>query len=228
MRTYGAAPEMIGDFQHVDLDEVMYYLYLPVMMPGRICRGPRLPPNIEQLRSMVISAVMWARAAGRDVRKDYVYVSARKGWATRDSPLNRPGWHADGFGTDDLNFVWWRGPGTRFALGDFGEVPASHTESLRHFEYLLEEPRNWKVLRQGHKIVDDLPEAHLYALTPYVVHATPIIVTPCWRQYVKISLSRHQYNLENNSHNYFFDYDWPLSSREEVRNDTFKVQRDYP
>lgn len=47
------------------------------------------------------------------------------------------------------------------------------------------------------------------------------------RQYVKISLSDHRYNLENNSHNYLFDYDWPMFGREATRNDPQQAQRDY-
>lgn len=71
------------------------------------------------------------------------------------------------------------------------------------------------------------PAGNLYALTPSAVHATPIIGNPgCMRQYVKVSLSNERYNLENNSHNYLFDYDWPLHSRDAVRNDPHKAQAD--
>lgn len=222
-RTYGAWPIPIGDFQHVDLREVMYYLYLPVVMPG--LDGIRLPPNIRDLRQMVSTVQAYCAAAGRDITRDHFYVSARKGWATQDNPLNRPGWHADGFGTDDLNFVWWRGAGTRFLIGEMGDVPKDHKTSLDHFE----ERARWTYAgaETRCKVVDDLPEARLYALDPFVVHATPNISTPGYRQYVKVSVSRHQYNLENNSHNYLFNYSWPLSSREKVRNDTFKAQRDF-
>lgn len=71
------------------------------------------------------------------------------------------------------------------------------------------------------------PEATLYAIDPGVVHATPLIEGPgCMRQYVKVSLSNERYNLENNSHNYLFDYDWPLHNREMLRNDPHRAQAD--
>jgi hypothetical protein len=214
-RYYGAGPIGVEGPWDIELDEVMYYLYLPIRMPSTELRVPR---NLECLQPLIHASLQHASRLRR-VRDDYVYISARKGWATPDNPLNRPGWHADGFGTDDLNYVYWVGPGTRFLVGDLGDVPADHAASLRVFELLAD----WC----PDKIITDLPEKTLYMLDPYVVHATPAITKPCWRQFIKISLSSHRYNLENNSHNYLFDYDWPLHSREEVRNDTFKAQRDF-
>lgn len=226
-KRYGAPPIKVAEFPDVDLQEVMYYLYLPVKFPG--IRGRRYPDNIQQVIPLVDTAIRWAAARGRDVTKDYAYVSARKGWATPDNPLNRPGWHADGFGTDDINFVWWIGAGTRFAVGDFGSVPESHTDSLHHFEQQADRAMTYERigLRGDVKIITNYPAKTLYAIDPFVVHATPLIEKGEWRQYVKVSLSTHRYNLENNSHNYLFDYDWPLFGREEVRNDTHTAQQDY-
>lgn len=209
MPTYGEPPADLGIF-HFDLPEVMYYLYLPVSMTPGI--DVRLPDNVDCCRPLIMSAL----AHSRPRRFKYVYLSARKGWATPDNPLNRPGWHCDGFGTDDLNFVWWTGPGTRFAIQRF-EISDDHVKSLGQFEEQVISRR-----------IATYQEKHLLALTPFVVHATPLIGHPgCMRQYIKISLSDHQYNLENNSHNYAFDYDWPLHSREEIRNDPHRAQQDF-
>lgn len=221
---YGSPPRAVA-VETFNLAEVMYYLYLPVVMrnetDGHI---PRMPSNLSthnELYRMIQHAHYDALRLRGKLYK-FTYLSARKGWATPDNPLNRPGWHADGFGTDDLNYVWWRGPGTRFALGDFGHISSDHTESLRQFT-------DWIASHKGREIEvkADYPEATLYCLDPSVVHATPEIKTPGWRQYVKISLSDERYNLENNSHNYLFNYKWELHGREDVRNDTSKSQRDY-
>jgi hypothetical protein len=190
-----------------DLPEVMYYLYLPVMIDSAL----RLPENVRCCRDIIIAAM-----ADAPRRYQYVYLSARKGWASPDNPLNRPGWHCDGFGTDDMNYIWWSGPGTRFAVQNFWGISRDHLVSQRQFEEQLES--DWNV---------EWPERNLYALDPYVVHATPLIKPPgCMRQFVKISLSDHRYNLENNSHNYLLDYDWPMHSREEIRNDPHSAQLD--
>lgn len=195
-----------------DLPEVMHYLYLPVLMLESSA-DIRMPHNIAHWSPLVRIAMDAALRYGRQY--DYAYISARKGRATPDNPLNRPGWHGDGFGTEDLNFVWWRGPGTRFAVQDF-DVDDDHVTSLRQFE---EQVRP--------ECIVSPPEGSLYMLTPSIIHATPIIGAPgCMRQYVKISLSNDRYNLENNSHNYLFDYHWPLHSRELIRNDPHRAQAD--
>lgn len=214
-------PVSVGYFD-INLTEVMYYLYLPVVMidpPSQI--GIRLPPNVECCRPLIEHAIVSASSSfpgGAGKTYKYAYLSARKGWATPDNPLNRPGWHCDGFGTDDINYVWWNGPGTRFTLHDFTGISSDHRLSMLQFDT--------QATGHPHSIYSP-PPGHLYALTPRVVHATPIIGEPgCMRQYIKVSLSNERYNLENNSHNYLFDYDWPLHSRDQVRNDPHKAQAD--
>lgn len=223
MAFVGEAPVGCGHFD-TRLTEVMYYLYLPVFMRKEAThyRDIRLPENVCGLQSMVDRAMREAEKRGRHYQ--YVYLSARKGWATPDNPLNRPGWHCDGFGTDDLNFVWWSGPGTRFAVGDFGNISVDHIESLKQFEatIYLDEHGPFPKLN-----VFSPPQGNLYMLTPRVVHATPLIGAPgCMREYIKVSLSDDRYNLENNSHNYLFDYNWPLHPREVIRNDPARAQAD--
>lgn len=204
---YGKLPVLVGSFDF-DLTEVMYYLYMPVRIRNS---DIRLPPNLECCRELVLQADMYARRYARHY--NYVYISARKGWATEDNPLNRPGWHCDGFGTDDLNFVWWVGPSTRFAHQPFDGIVSDHNRSMSQFDEQVKAD-----------CVVTYPEKQLYALDPSVVHATPKIKTPCMRQYVKVSVSDHQYNLENNSHNYLFDYAWPMYSRAADRNDPHKQE----
>lgn len=207
---YGQLPVFVDHFD-IDLPEVMYYLYLPVKMTAWD-NDIRLPPALECCRSLVERALSHA-----DRPFYYAYLSARKGWASPDNPLNRPGWHCDGFGTDDLNYIWWTGPSTRFALQPFEGIVSDHNRSQAQF--------NEQVRPES---VYSYFEKSLYAIDASVVHATPVIQPPgCMRQYVKVSLSNHQYNLENNSHNYLFDYAWPLHSRSEIRNDPHRAQSDY-
>lgn len=206
----GDAPRHIG-FIGTRLTEVMYYLYLPVVIgDSSIC----LPRNVEPCREIIEQSIKAATKLNRKFR--YVYLSARRGFATPDNPLNRPGWHCDGYGTDDLNYVWWDGPGTRFAVQKFTGISVDHKFSLEQFQHQVKPEFITSGLMHG-----------LYELTPDVVHATPIIPPPgCMRQYVKVSLSNSRYNLEGNSHNYMFDYDWNLQSRELVRNSPHSAQRD--
>lgn len=206
---YGKLPVYIGRYDF-DLPEMMYWLYLPVKMEGAL--DVRLPGALECCRPMVDDILN----VHSPYPYSYAYLSARKGWASPDNPLNRPGWHCDGFGTDDLNFVWWTGPSTRFAAQTFSGICSDHNRSLRQFD---EQVQLGKVVTY--------PEKQLFCIDPSVVHATPVIEPPgCMRQYIKVSLSNHRYNLENNSHNYLFDYRWPMHSREALRNSPY-AQQDY-
>lgn len=214
---YSTQPVFVDDFP-IELREVMHYLYLPVKMAGS--SEVIVPRNLWPLQPMLRRAIEHAASVERVVGSDYIYLSARKGWATADNPLNRPGWHADGFGTDDLNYVWWKGPGTRFTKLEWpaGIISDDHFKSMEQFGAAVDATR--------HLIHTPMGEC-LYMIDPHCVHATPLIAQGCWRQYVKFSFSRHRYNLENNSHNYLFDYDWPLQPRELLRNDPHKAGRDY-
>lgn len=214
MKLVSSLPRDCGHYQF-DLKEVMYYLYLPVRMDGG---DLRLPENISILRTPIWDLIN--RVANEDIDEKvyrYIYVSARKGWATPDNPLNRPGWHADGFGTNDLNFVWWDGPGTRFAVQEFTGIVSDHNRALAQFDAQVREEN----------VVSNLPAHHFYRLDPTIVHDTPRIVEGCMRTYIKISMSDHRYNLENNSHNYLFNYHWKLHPRNVVRNDPHSAQTDY-
>ena len=209
MTTYGKPPVSVAKHD-LHLPEFMHYLYLPVVMPDQ--RGLRLPENLKCLRGLIwLAMINTAPSSGF-----YVYVSARRGWATPGNALNRPGWHTDGFGTDDLNYIWWSGAGTRFAIQDFGDISDDHTESTEQFEARVEDDR-----------VVTPPERTLYRLDRHVVHAIPEITKSGPRSFVKISISRTKYNLEGNSHNHLFAYDWAMHGREVVRNDPHKIQADH-
>lgn len=226
---YGNPPTEVQSFTP-DWTEYMHYLYLPVVMPGQ--PGVRLPPNLEFLRDPVVAAmraegvVLEAPRSGFSgahrrhgyVGSCFVYVTARRGFAAPGNPLNRPGWHADGFGTDDINYIWSDPWPTRFAIGTFSDISEDHVESAEQFEAQV-------AAAEAHGMGADI-EVHdgkprmLYRLDPSVIHATPIIPAPGGsRSFFKISLSPDRYNLEGNSHNYSFDYEWRMFSREEVRND---------
>lgn len=228
MQTYGKPPVDCGHFPDVGLTEVMYRLYLPVFMSDVQSTWDlsplmvRLPPDVECVRRLVYQAVLMEFGSGRFHWK-YIYLSARKGWATPDNPLNRPGWHCDGFGSPDMNYIWWSGPGTRFLLGCYTGISDDHVKSMEEFDWIAKTSVN----NSEWGVIENRPAKHLYQIDSTVIHATPELTEGCMRQFVKISFSNERYNLYNNSHNYLFDYDWPMVDRETVRNDTSKAQGDH-
>lgn len=203
---YGKAPTSIGNFQ-LRCPEFMHYQYLPVKMAGD--SEIRLPPNLHWLQPLVEATFPYVSIW------DYLYVTAKRRYATPGNPLNRPGWHTDGFGTNDMNWLWTDRWGTRFAVHEFINIPDDHEGSMKAFE------------EQAHTETTATPN-HLYRLDPYVVHNTPIIPDPGGeRTFVKLSRSRHKYNLEGNSHNHLFTYHWVMHDRKAIRNNPTYANSDH-
>lgn len=212
--TYGQAPDAAGQFELTEWTEFMHYLYLPVKMMDD--SEIRLPPRLEFLYRAVLTAIL---DAGQWFEDAYVYVTARRGFATPDNPLNRPGWHCDGFGTDDVNYTWSDRWGTRWADQEdgFEDISSDHLVSMRQFEEQVD-PR-W---------IRSMAPGRLWRLTPFVVHTTPEVPAPGGlRSFLKISVSRHRYNLQGNSRNHLFDYDWEMFPRDAARNDPAHNMADF-
>lgn len=213
---YGEAAVDLGDVR-LDWQEFMHYLYLPVKMPRT---GFRFPERLEFLRHAAGDALVNA-ATDPGLRDPYVYITARRGYATPGNPLNRPGWHCDDFGGEDLNYIWTDVFPTRVLRSEQPlELPEDDEESMRRMDYIASfttigarcpnTPPTW---------IEEVPLGHLVRLSPLVVHNTPEIPEEGgMRSFLKISVSNHRYNLAGNSHNYLFDYDWPMVDRIEMRN----------
>lgn len=105
---YGIAPHMLRAIHLPEWQEFMHYQYLPVYM-SNLAHEVRLPPRLEFLKPVVFEAMGdWDDHHPQADAWDpvYIYVTAKRGWASPESPLNRPGWHCDGFGSDDWNYIW--------------------------------------------------------------------------------------------------------------------------
>lgn len=228
-RTYGAPPWDLGVQQGIYLPEHMSYLYLPVRMAQSLVlrerpeetNDIRLPANLECLRAVVEAVTgLYAKYT------DYVYVTAKRGYGIQ----SRPGWHTDGFGTGDINVLWSRGLPTQFALGEFGDVPKGHSAAMRHFTDVIDGK-----IDTAFSAIATYPDQSLLVLDQYVVHRAPEPTRDLYtraeiaepRQFVKISISKKKFNLEGNSHNYLFDYDWKMYPREDVRNMENREEQDY-
>ncbi len=215
---YGAPPYYLDAFREVELLEFMSWLYLPIKMRGdsRI----ELPANAEPVRPLVDRVLADLADSDTVLDDQYLYLTAKCGFATPDNPLNRPGWHCDGFGTDDLNYIWWSGAGTRFLITGFGldGIGKDHHRSMDRFEELA--------ARYPQHV--STPDSRvLYRLSPFVIHTTPDIEPPGEpRSWVKISVSPHRYNLMGNAHNYAFDYQWRMWPRDVMRNDPARALAD--
>lgn len=202
---YGAEPDIIGE---VDLEpsEFQYYVYLPVKMSGS--PTVMIPENLAWLSDLLCFVDY--------EEEDYVYLTIKHMIHQGGCPVNRPGWHTDGFGTNDVNYIWYDCHPTEFAVGDLEEydpVPEDDKLSLDHFN-------RWALfLYLEHKVAfKTYPDKSLIKMDQHVVHRVSEKLFTGTRCFVKISVSKNKYDLQGNSHNYLFDYDWNMKPRELTRN----------
>lgn len=211
---YGNPPKNLG---LIDLnpEEMMFWLYCPIKMAGDAALF--VPQNLRQY-SAIIAAVR-ADLHRLDERKwldSYVYITAKTLYVTPGNPGNRPGWHSDGFLTDDLNYVWSDKNPTVFWMPEYDFVEtrvsftADHNASLAEMDAMCE-PDVTHHFRY--------PNKHLLRLDQTVMHKVDTDIQPGVRTFVKISVSKHRYALKGNSINHELHYGWSMEDRTEERND---------
>lgn len=202
----GDAPKDLGV---VDLSpkEMMAWLYCPIKLTAS--RRVVLPSNLKQFSPIVekvrqdIDEKKWVAS--------YVYLTAKTLYVTPEAPGNRPGWHADGFMSDDLNYVWADSNPTIFWVPPASvPLPADHKLSLKLMDALAEP--DWE-----HQVT--YPEKTLLRLDEHVVHRVGKCPFPRMRSFVKVSVSDKKYLLSGNSINHSLAPGWNYSEREAERND---------
>ncbi|WHO79735.1 hypothetical protein [Rhizobium leguminosarum] len=198
---YGAAPVDLGCIE-LDTSEMMFWLYLPIKMPGQFM--PKLPANLKKYER-IVDAVMddvidddTINPQGRRWTESYVYLSVKITHVTPDAPGNRPGWHSDGFLTDDLNYIWADRNPTEFLIteGPMISVPEDHRESMLAFEFWANNTSN-KGDRLEHAKVN-----HLYRLDQTNIHRVSLNVESGKRAFLKVSVSDKPYVQLGNSINH--------------------------
>jgi hypothetical protein len=191
-------PFVLGSYE-IDCRELMFVQYMPLAMPYQ---SPRIPPNLRCFLPLVEAVVNLGRRGNT-----YIYLTAKRLFVGPNCLGNRPGWHTDGFGTDDINYIWCDSLPTEFCVNQHFNLSDAHEASMRQMEDQAK-PENIKTY----------PVGSLLRLDSAVVHRCARPVTEGYRTFVKISVSRERYNLVGNAHNYLFDYDWPMVERQAGRN----------
>lgn len=207
MGKYGLPPVNLGTIDLAPV-EMMFWLYCPVKMPGVTMMT--IPDNLQQFSPLLERVRDDCRARWRD---SYVYLTAKTLWVTPENPGNRPGWHSDGFMTDDLNYVWSDRDGTLFWVPvDSFDFTQDHNASL---------PEMDAAASLGP--LKTYPDKTLLRLDETVIHRVNDFKGAGMRSFVKVSVSRHKYNLVGNSINHLLPNDWYFAPRSETRNDPIGV-----
>ena len=205
MSVYGALPASIGS-KHIDCGELMLYLYLPIKLAG--CTAIQIEKRLECF-SDLLGAICCDYIGYRgldDFVESYIYLTAKRNYVAPGSNLNRPGWHSDGYLTDDINYVWYDSVPTIFNSSPFALSP-DDSLSMREMEEQAQPYNN-----------HSFPEGSILRLDQFNVHRPGEATSSLIRTFVKVSFSKDKYDLLGNSKNFLLDYDWPMRKRELTRN----------
>lgn len=203
---YGAMPKVLAEQVEIPCREFMLYQYLPIKMAGsaEIVREKRLE-CFDGIIGTVCCDYVGLRGLDAFMRS-YVYLTAKRKYQLPGRPFNRPGWHSDGFLTNDINYVWSDGCGTEFNSSRF-TLTLDDSVALGEMEAQAEE-----------RLSKQYPDNSLLRLDQYCIHRVADTEKPCIRTFVKVSISEDKYDLADNSRNYLIDYNWSLRTRKAERN----------
>lgn len=218
--SYGKAPVNLGQFELDKPDHgfaLMHCQYLPIFMRDisteHMKMPYQLPEEYEEYAGLISKCTMDANDGQivRDPNKfpfKYIYLTAKRTWVEPGNPGNRPGWHADGFGSNgDLNYIWADMNPTEFAVQEYINVPETDMEMLKSIN---EQTKDDSIITFADKSLLKLDEE--------VIHRVGLNVERGYRTFFKLSMSNHKYNLEGNSYNFKLPHDWTMHSRTDLRN----------
>lgn len=197
---YGEAPIVIAENIILDPTEMCFVQYLPISLIGHWVFI--IPKNLEFVRELINLIRVNERL---NLAEYYVYLTVKHMYVNNNS-ANRKGWHSDGFGTDDINYIWYDSHPTEFCIQDFN---LSDDHSLSMVE-MTEQAKEENIITY--------PCNSLIKMTQSSIHRVSDKPFEGMRTFVKISISKEKYNLKGNAHNYLFDYSWDMKDRTVERN----------
>lgn len=195
---FSSLPTCLGQFE-IDCPEFVYHVYMPIKMADS--DQVRVPPHLGCFYPLIEQVMFLGAHTGR-----YMYLTVKKMYIPKGHDANRRGWHLDGYGSDDENFIWSDCLPTEFVTGQFNLSP-DHAVSLEQMQH-----------QAAGRAVKTFPQNSLLALDQTNVHRVAVCDADCVRTFCKISVSGERYNLAGNAHNYLFNYDWPMVARQAARN----------
>lgn len=170
-------PEVVGVIP-LKPEEFCYSVYMPV----KVGTAMALPSPLQWV------APLLDKVCTEDyLRYYYYYLTVKHMWVQGYG--NRPGWHIDGYLSDDVNYIWSDCNPTEFCVQQF-DLSKDHEKSLQEMEEQAD-PRC---------CVSAAPN-ELLRLTPDMVHRTVPSEVPILRTFIKISCSNNKYNLKGNASN---------------------------
>ncbi len=210
MRRYGELPSKIGICE-LESDEMLFYQYLPIKLIGN-CET-RIEERLQWTKDVVVACIAdFNKTYGLDVYQDhYVYLTVKKMYQPPGQSFNRPGYHSDGFMTNDINYIWSDKIPTIFNYSNFN---LTQDDKISMME--MSQQANDK------SVVCHLPNSIL-KLDQYNIHKVGFTDKLVLRTFIKVTFSKDKYDLKGNSHNHLLDYSWEMRDRKDERNIPQKI-----
>lgn len=209
--TYGTQPIAIAEFVAKLPIETMSYQYMLIKAPGH--QGFKMDDRLDAHYSKLVSDIACdyvGKNGVSDYMDSYMYITAKCLYSSPQCPINRAGWHCDGFGSNDINYIWCDSDPTEFMTGNAQGISGDHTKSMSQFDALEQ---------LGRMTIESGLVNVIYRLDPFCIHRVSCKKSG-FRRFVKVSFSKDRYNLIGNTINRHMDYSgWKWSERKEERND---------
>jgi hypothetical protein len=202
---YGALPIVIDRDLIVDCKEMLFYQDMPIKLTGET--KPKIENRLSCFSNLIGTACCdFIAKNGLDTFVNgYVYFTAKKMYQVHGSSFNRLGYHTDGFGSNDITYIWSDASSTIFNDSDFN-VSEDDSLSSKDFDEQA------------------LPENDLYYADNTLVRLNQFNVHRVnndfegYRTFVKVIFSKDKFDLIGNTHNYELDYEWDMRPRAVARN----------
>lgn len=193
--------KLLGLF-NVKFTEYAKYQYLPIKLPGgEFVIEKRLLP-FHKLISMCLDDISIYHG-NTYIDDKYVYLTVKSEYQ-RGKAFNRAGWHIDGFGTNDINYIWSNIQPTVFNFSHF-TLSSNEEESM------------YEMTEQAKPINDYTYPNNALVRADDSVHRVGDLVEG-HRVFFKLTVSKDLFNALGNSINHELEYDRPNKKRGKERN----------
>ncbi len=201
---YNKKPKVLGLFD-VNIEEYFSYTYLPIKLPKQ--SNPTVERRLSIFNEMIGRACCdFIGDFGLDrYINSYAYLTAKHQSQKGDQGFNRPGWHSDGFMTDDISYIWSNKQPTIFNDSDF-ILTQDDAISMGEMEQQADPENNYNYRNNT-----------LIRMDQYTIHKVGNYEDGD-RAFIKICFSDDIYALKGNSINYELDYKWEYHTRKATRN----------
>lgn len=221
-RTIGKMPANLGSLDLPAWREFCFVQDMPILTPESGSLWLRVPHHLQALvpMAMAVRNHLIRSMGERWLKERYMYLTAKHTHVSYGQHQTREGWHTDGFGTDDLAFLWCDSTPT-LVLDKPMIVSTNDREALEQMQ--AEGKRELyamaydQVIRNNH--IRKLDTHRLYMLDDQVIHTPAVAERSGFRRFAKISVSKYPYDLLGNATNDMLPTNWtPTRLRDVCRN----------